>query len=291
MYAGVLLAIARMESGEPGAGRRAVRRLRREARRCRCVPGGWRAKYLELLTRCWLLLGRRAEAERAAAAAHAVAAATGLGTAAAWADRAAACGRARLGRPRHGRRARRSRRPPLPTRRVRAVEAAVSRTLAGRALALAGERDRAVAELELAVAVLDAAGAIAFGSRPSASCESSATASHRRTRPGKTDGTGVDSLTRARARARTPRRRSQDEPRDRRHAVPQPEDRRDAPAEHVPQAERHVTRRAGTRGRASRPRRGESGLAGVRRNLLRPHEVAGRARLAVLVADDQQASG
>ena len=31
------------------------------------LPGGWRAKYLELLTRGWLLLGRRAEAERAAA--------------------------------------------------------------------------------------------------------------------------------------------------------------------------------------------------------------------------------
>ena len=89
MYTGVLLAIARMETGNPEAAARLfVASGGGEA--MPLVPGGWRAKYLELLTRCWLLLGRRADAERAAAAAHAVAEATGLRTAAAWADRAAA---------------------------------------------------------------------------------------------------------------------------------------------------------------------------------------------------------
>ena len=38
----------------------------------RLIGGGWRARYLELLTRCLLAAGRREEAERAAAAAAGV---------------------------------------------------------------------------------------------------------------------------------------------------------------------------------------------------------------------------
>ena len=47
-------------------------------------------KWLELLTRCWLELGRTADAERAAAGAEAHAAAYGLGMATAMARRARA---------------------------------------------------------------------------------------------------------------------------------------------------------------------------------------------------------
>ena len=57
-HAGVMLAIARMENGEPetavelfvtAGGGEAMPLL----------PGGWRAKYLELLTRGWLMLGKQ----------------------------------------------------------------------------------------------------------------------------------------------------------------------------------------------------------------------------------------
>jgi DNA-binding NarL/FixJ family response regulator len=193
MYTGVLLAIARMESGNPEAAAQLfVASGGGEA--MPLVPGGWRAKYLELLTRCWLLLGRRADAEKAAAAAHAVAEATGLRTAAAWADRAAAFVALDSG--------------DYATAVARAlasaaaaddaggaVEAAVSRTLAGRALALAGEHERAVAELELAVAVLDAASCDRFRLEAERELGKLGHRTHRRTRPGKTEGTGVDSLT------------------------------------------------------------------------------------------------
>src|SRR6185436_8912623 len=44
----------------------------------RSIGGGWRARCLELLTRCLLQAGRRADAERAAAAAQTCADAVGL---------------------------------------------------------------------------------------------------------------------------------------------------------------------------------------------------------------------
>ena len=63
MYAGVILAIARMESGNPEqAAELFVAAAGGEE--LPHVPGGWRAKYLELLTRCWIALGRIDEAER-----------------------------------------------------------------------------------------------------------------------------------------------------------------------------------------------------------------------------------
>src|SRR5262249_17128636 len=54
------------------------------------IGGSPRARYLEVLTRCWLALGRHAEAKRSAAAAHAWASAVQLPMAEAWADRAGA---------------------------------------------------------------------------------------------------------------------------------------------------------------------------------------------------------
>src|SRR5262249_322585 len=54
------------------------------------IPGVWRILTLEWLTRCWLALGRREEAERSAATAEVVATATPLRLGTAWAERAAA---------------------------------------------------------------------------------------------------------------------------------------------------------------------------------------------------------
>ena len=113
------------------------------------IPGGWRTYCLELLTRCWLALGRRDEAERAAACAAARAATVQLPLAAAWAARAAAAVALHNGDPaRAGALALTS---AAGADEVHApIEAALSRTLAGRALAQAGQADRAIAELQRA---------------------------------------------------------------------------------------------------------------------------------------------
>ena len=113
------------------------------------IAGSPRARYLELLTRCRLALGRDAEAERAADAAEAWAAAVQLPMAAAWADRAAAAVELHAGDP--ARAAERALASAAAADEVGApVEAALSRTLAGRALGRAGERDRAATELQRA---------------------------------------------------------------------------------------------------------------------------------------------
>ena len=54
------------------------------------IPRGWRASWLELLTRCWLALGRVDEAGRSARLAREAAAASELRLALALADRASA---------------------------------------------------------------------------------------------------------------------------------------------------------------------------------------------------------
>ena len=75
------------------------------------------------------------------------------------------------------------------------VEAAWSRTLAGRALAEAGEDARAAVELQRAAADFDACGAV--GPRKAAERELRRRGHriHRRTRPGRVDGRGVETLT------------------------------------------------------------------------------------------------
>ena len=158
MYAGVILAIARMESGNPerppssssqAAGGEAMP----------LVPGGLAGEVpraADALPAAARPASTRPSGRPASRAA--VAAATGLGTAPPGPS-----GRPRAWRSPAATRppppSARSRRPPPPRRPGPLVEAAVSRLLAGRALAQAGERDRAVAELERAVAVLDACGA------------------------------------------------------------------------------------------------------------------------------------
>ena len=158
------------------------------------IPGGWRVNCLELLTRCWLTIDRPQEARRSAAAAESRAAIVGLPFAAAMAHRAAAAvaldsgdaaaaaeraldsaaGAAEIGAP---------------------IEAALSRMLAGRALAVAGDTPQAIAELERAVATFEAYGALRHRDEAERELRSLGHRVHRRTRPGKTDGTDVESLT------------------------------------------------------------------------------------------------
>src|SRR5205814_3571120 len=75
------------------------------------------------------------------------------------------------------------------------VEAALSRTLAGRALAEAGERDRAATELQRAAREFEACGAVRYRDEAERELRKLGHRIHRRTQPGRTDGTGIESLT------------------------------------------------------------------------------------------------
>jgi DNA-binding NarL/FixJ family response regulator len=71
----------------------------------------------------------------------------------------------------------------------------LSRTLAGRALAEAGQRDPAAAELEWAARELEACGALRYRDEAERELRKLGRHIHRRTRPGKADGTAIETLT------------------------------------------------------------------------------------------------
>ena len=75
------------------------------------------------------------------------------------------------------------------------VEAARSRTLAGRAFACADERELAVAELERAVQQLDLCGAMRYRQEAERELRKLGRHIHHRTRPGNVNGAGVETLT------------------------------------------------------------------------------------------------
>ena len=191
--AGVALAAALYETGDPG---RAVDSLIASSggHELSLIPGVWRAKGLELLTRCWLALGRGSDAERAAAGAQATAAALRLRMAASMGDRAAAAvaldaGDSDLAAKRALAAAAAADEVGVP------VDAALARTLAGRALAQAGQPERAVTELKHAASGLQACGALRYRGAAERELRRLGHRIHRRTRPGTLDGTGVEALT------------------------------------------------------------------------------------------------
>src|SRR5262249_61746353 len=75
------------------------------------------------------------------------------------------------------------------------VEAALSRTLAGAALARAGERDRAVTELQRAAHDFEERGALRYRDETERELRKLGYRIHRRTRPGRAAGHGLESLT------------------------------------------------------------------------------------------------
>jgi ATP/maltotriose-dependent transcriptional regulator MalT len=187
------LAAALLETGRP---ERAVELLLESAggEELVLIAGSPRARYLEVLTRCWLALDRRTEAERAAAAAHAWASAVQLPMAVGWAERAAAAVSLHIGDP--ARAAAEALASAAAADEVGApVEAALSRTLAGPALAQTGERDRAAAELQRAARDLEECGAVRYRDEAERELRKLGHRIHRRTRPGSADGTGLESLT------------------------------------------------------------------------------------------------
>ncbi|HET9249815.1 MAG TPA: AAA family ATPase [Actinomycetota bacterium] len=158
------------------------------------IPGGWRAYALELLTRCWLEMDRRTEAERAAVHAEVTAAALRLPLAAAWANRASAAVALHIGDPTDA-----AERALASARAAEGagapIEAALSRTLAGRALARAGRSEAAVAELRRAAAVFETCGALRYRDGAERELGRLGHRPHRRTRHGTADGGGIGSLT------------------------------------------------------------------------------------------------
>jgi ATP/maltotriose-dependent transcriptional regulator MalT len=193
-WCGAALAAALLAAGEP---QRAVEELFASAggEELAEVPGPWRVNYLELLTRCWLALGRRDEASRTAACAEAVADTLALRLPRAMADRAVAA--VALDRGDSATAAERALASAATADAVGAViEGALSRMLAGRSLGEAGDRDRAAAELQRAAASLEACGAPAQRDAAERELGRIGLRPHRRTRPGTRDASdGIDSLT------------------------------------------------------------------------------------------------
>jgi len=192
-WAAARLADVLFETRQPG---RAIELLlgRAGGEELTLIPGGWRAYWLELLTRCWLALDRPGKARRAAALAEMMAAAVQLPLAATWAGRAVAAaalaaGDAALAAERALASADTADAAGAP------IEAALSRTMAGRALAETGEKDRAIAELQRAAAALDACGAWRYRQRAERELGKLGHRPHRRTRPGRANGAGIESLT------------------------------------------------------------------------------------------------
>jgi DNA-binding NarL/FixJ family response regulator len=192
-FAGIALAHAHYEAGEAG---RAVELLLTAAggEELPLVPDGWRANYFELLTRCRLALGRQADAEHAAAHAESLAERVRLPLAEAMAHRAAAAVALERGDPAAA--AERAFAAVGAAETIDArVDAAVARTLAGRALAASGDRGRAVSELQRAAESLDACGAVRYRSQAEQELRRLGRHPYRRTRPKDAGGVGIETLT------------------------------------------------------------------------------------------------
>ena len=194
---GLALAAARLETGDPRLGDAVDLMLERcGGAGLPLMPGGsFRAKWLELLTRCYLALDRRADAGRSAACARTTATTMGgLKMARSLADRAAAAiafdaGDYDLAAELALASAAAGDEVGIP------IEAALSRTLAGRALGRAGRQERAIVELQLAAVQLDACGARGYRAAADQELRRLGHRVHRRTRPGAAGGDGVEALT------------------------------------------------------------------------------------------------
>jgi ATP/maltotriose-dependent transcriptional regulator MalT len=192
--AAAVLAAALLETGQA---ERSVELLLTQAGGTEEFPligGAWRARFLEVLTRALLATRRRAEAERAAAAAQACADAVALPSAAAMARLAAAALALDAGEPTTA--------AELALAAAAALEsvtalfdAARGREVAGRAFALAGDRERATLELERAVEAFESFGSLRYRDQAERELRKLGRHIHRRTRPGERDACGVMALT------------------------------------------------------------------------------------------------
>jgi DNA-binding CsgD family transcriptional regulator len=160
----------------------------------RFIGGGWRARFLEVLTRALLATGRRADAARAATATQACADAVSLPTATGMANLTAAAIALDAGEPTTA--VDRALAAAAAFETAEAVwDAARARELAGRALAQAGDTDRAVHELELAATAFDSFGSLRYRDQAERELGKLGHRIHRRTRAGNADGNRIETLT------------------------------------------------------------------------------------------------
>jgi DNA-binding NarL/FixJ family response regulator len=158
------------------------------------VPAAWRVVALDVLTRSYLAAERQGDAERAAARAEAVAARFGTPFAVALAERARAATMLAADDA-----ATAAELALASAERAdeagAAIDSALARTLAGRALARAGDTERATAELERAATQLDAVGAHRYRDEAERELRKLGRPIHRRTRRGRSDAPGLEALT------------------------------------------------------------------------------------------------
>jgi DNA-binding NarL/FixJ family response regulator len=180
-----------LEAGEPASASDML--LSAGGEEMSMIPAAWRPIWLEALTQSQLALDRVADAKRIATHMEAIAAsgtprgrflADRAGAAVALAgNKAAAAAERAL--------ASATRAAELGAR----IDAALSRTLAGRALAQAEDSSRAITELEEAAREFDACGVPRYRDRAERELGRLGHRVHRRTRAGKADGAGVETLT------------------------------------------------------------------------------------------------
>jgi DNA-binding NarL/FixJ family response regulator len=192
-HAAIALAAARFETGEPGPAADLLL-TSGGGEELRPIGGGFRARYLELLTRCLIGADRVEEAQRAAAAAQSCADDVQSPMASAMAACAAALLDLHAGKP-----------TPAADKALTAAaaleevgaafDAATARRLAGRALAQAGEREKAAAEFQRAAEAFDSFGSTRYRDEAEGELRKLGQRVHRRTRPGSTSGDGIATLT------------------------------------------------------------------------------------------------
>ena len=160
----------------------------------RLIGGGWRARYCELLTRAFLASGRKPEAKQAAGLAQARADEVPLPMARAMARLAAADLDLDAGRPLAA-----AEQALVATSILEEADdlydAAVARAFVGRALAQAGERAAAIAELETAAEAFNSFGSVRHHAQAVRELRKLGRRVRGRTQPGLSDGKRISSLT------------------------------------------------------------------------------------------------
>ena len=246
MWARFVLAGALLEAGDAPRARDELLDASGDEQLTR-LPTGWRPSAFELLTRA--MLGSGSPEQAAVAAENSASASQGLPMHEAIADRAAAAVALDVGDTAAA--AERALRSAAACADVGSpVEAALSRMLAGRALAQAGERERAAAEFTSAAGAFESCGALPRRDGAELELGKLGRRVHRRTRAGKADGTGIETLTERELEVARLVMDRLDERTDRGRAVPQPEDRRDPYPASVSEARGVLPGGGGARGGA-----------------------------------------
>jgi DNA-binding CsgD family transcriptional regulator len=158
------------------------------------IPGVFRPRSLELLTRCWLALGRHDDAERAADTTRQAADALQLRMAAAMAGRATAAVALHRSNPAYA--AQQAAAAARAADDIGApVEAALSRVLASEAFAKQGRADLALTELRHAAATFMECRALRYCAAAEQALRRMGDRPRRRSQPGSSKHRGIDSLT------------------------------------------------------------------------------------------------